>query len=173
MDGQGETGRRRPPWGHVAVVSVSAVAVALWAWSDWDLWVLVPVLGGMVAARLLVGLVPQSWRDGVGTWALVMVAVVAVVWLARLVPWPGVGVAVGVGGLVAVWQLRAVLPSRPRWAAVAVSVALVAVCGLVAVWAWSEDRERREATARSAPPPPAEHRKSRGGRVPSSTRTAQ
>lgn len=131
MDGQGES-VRRPPWWRVVAVSAVAAGLVLWAWSDWDLWVLVPVLVVLVVARLLVGLVPQTWRDWVSTRALVVVAVVPVVWLVRLVPWPGVGVAVGVGGLVSVWQLRAVLPSRPRWAAVAVSAALVAVCGVVA-----------------------------------------
>lgn len=149
MGGQGEIGRGGPSWWRVVAVSAGAVALVLWAWSDWDLWVLVPVLVVMVAARLLVGLVPLTWRDWVSTRALVVVVVVPVVWLVRLVPWPGVGVAVGVGGLVAVWQLRVVLPVGPRWAAVGVSAALVAVCGVVAVWSWSEARERREANERA------------------------
>jgi hypothetical protein len=57
-----------------------------------------------------------------------------VVYLVRLVPWTGVGVAAGVGGLVAVWQLRTVLPPRPRWAVVALSAALAAVCGVAVAW---------------------------------------
>lgn len=145
----GEAVHRSLPWWRVVVVSAAVSAGVLWAWSDWDLWALALLIGGLVVARLVVGLVPSTWRDWVSARAAVVLAVVVVGWLVRLVPWTGVGVAVGVGGLVAVWQLRKALPPRPRWALVGLCAALLAVCGVSAAWMWAADRERREANERA------------------------
>lgn len=134
----------------MALTSVAAVALVLWAWSDWTWWVLLPLVVALVLFRLALGLVPRARRDCAGRWAAVAVAVVVAVYLASQVPVSGLGVAAGVGGLVCAAQLGTTRPGWVRWAAVAVSAVLVAGCGLAAWLTWLGDRDRRAADERTA-----------------------
>lgn len=147
MAGSGELSR--PPFWRVVGVSVAVVAGVLWAWSDWTLWVLVPLIGGLAVARLVLGFFPPHWRNW-GTGLVLTGIAVAVVWCLHQFTSPlALGVAVGAGGFVCVAQLRALMPSWAQWTAAGVSVVLAATCGLVAWLSSRADQERREAAERA------------------------
>jgi hypothetical protein len=147
MAGPGELSR--PSFWRVVCVSAAVPAGVLWIWSDRTWWVLVPLIGGLIVARLLIGLFPPHWRDWASGLALAVIAVLVAWSLLQFTPPVALGVAVGVGGLVCVAQLRALMPPWARWTAVGVSVALAATCGLVAWLSWRADQARREANERA------------------------
>lgn len=139
----------RPPFWRVVGVSVAVVAGVLWIWSDFTLWIIAPLFGGLLLAHLLIPLFPQQWREGASGLARAVIAVLTAVWLFRFTSPLAWGVAVGVGCLVCVVQLHAVLPPWAQWTAVGLSVALVATCGLVAWLSSRADQARREAAERA------------------------
>jgi hypothetical protein len=115
MAGQGELSR--PSFWRVVGVSVTAVAVVLWIWADRPWSIAIPLVGGLLLAHLLIPIFPQHWRDGASGLARVAIAVLAAGWLFQLTTALAWGVAVGVGCLVCVTQLRAVLPPWAQWTA--------------------------------------------------------
>ena len=139
----------RPPLLRVLYVSLAAVAGVLWVWSDWTLWVLAPLLGGLVVAKVVLWWFPDQWEDTANGVALTLVAGLVIMWLLTFTPPVALGVAVGVGGLVCVAQLRAVLPPWAQWTAVGLSAALGVTCGLVAWLSWRADQERQAADERA------------------------
>lgn len=139
----------RPSFWRVVGVSVTVVAGVLWICSDWTWWIVIPLVGGLLLAHLLIPMFPQHWRDGASGLARVVIAVLVVLFLLRLTPAWAWGVAVGAGCLVCVFQLRAVLPSWAQWTAVGLSVTLAATCGLVAWLSAREDEAQREAAERA------------------------
>lgn len=147
MAGQGVPSR--PPFWRVVGVSVAVVAGVLWAWSDWTLWVLVPLIGGLAVARLVLGFFPPHWRNWGTGLVLTGMAVVVVLCLRQFTSPLALGVAIGIGGFVCVAQLRALMPSWAQWTAAGVSVVLAATCGLVAWLSSRADQERREAAERA------------------------
>jgi hypothetical protein len=68
-------------------------------------WVAAPLFGGMFVAKAVLWWFPDKWEDTANGVALVLVAGL----LTFTLP-VALGVAVGVGGLMCVAQLRAVLP---------------------------------------------------------------
>lgn len=147
MAGQGESSR--PSLWRVAWVSLAAVAAVLWAWSGWTWWVLVPLIVGLVVARLVIGLFPMEWRDWASGLAGTVIAGLVAVWLLSFTPFVALGVAVGVGGVVCAAQLRTVLPRWAGWTTAGVSAALALGCALAAWLTWLDVQERREADERA------------------------
>lgn len=134
---------------RVAAVSLVAAALTLWAFAGWTWWVLAVLVGGLIVARLALGLFPEPWRQGAGNWAVVGLAAAVTLWLVTWTSTLELGVAVGVAGAAAAVQLW---PERSwvRWTAAGVSVCLAAGCGLALWLAWRADEQRREAAERQA-----------------------
>lgn len=84
---------------------MAVVAGMLWIWSDLTWWIVVPFIGGLLLAHLLIPLFPKQWREGASSLARVVIVVLVAVWLLRLTPPLAWGVAVGVGCLVCVFHM--------------------------------------------------------------------
>lgn len=139
----------RPPLLRVLYVSLAAVAGMLWIWSDWTLWVLAPLVGGLLVSRAVLWVFPKAWEETAKGVSLALVAALVIVWLLTFIPPVALGVAVGAGGLVCVAQLRAILPTWAQWTAIGLSAALGVTCGLVAWLSWRADQERQAADERA------------------------
>jgi hypothetical protein len=139
----------RPSFWRVVGVSVTVVAGVLWAWSKFTWWIIIPLVGGLLIAHLLIPIFPKHWRDGASRFARVLIVVLVAIFLLRFTPAVAWGVAIGAGCLVCVFQLRTVLPPWAQWTAVGLSVALAVTCGLVAWLSLRADEARREAAERA------------------------
>jgi hypothetical protein len=139
----------RPPLLRVLYVSLAAVAGVLWIWSGFTWWVAAPLFGGFLVAKAVLWFFPNQWEDTANGVALTLVAGLVIVWLLTFTPTVALGVAVGVGGLVCVAQLRAVLPPWAQWTAVGLSAVLAITCGLMAWLSWRADQERQAADERA------------------------
>jgi hypothetical protein len=87
----------RPPFLRVVYVSLAAVAGVLWIWSGWTLWVLLPLVGGLLVAKVVLWFFPDAWEDTANGVSLALVAGLVIVWLLAYTSPVALGVAVGVG----------------------------------------------------------------------------
>ncbi len=131
-------------------------ALVLWWFTDWTIWVLLPLIGGLILVRLAMPLFPPAWRG----WAGPALALVIVLFLMTMTTATASLVAFGLVVLLIAWGLRMASPTWARWVALGVAVAMMLGGGIAEFVTWANnrslsaqaDRDRRDMEIASTRP---------------------
>jgi hypothetical protein len=113
-----------------------AAALVLWWFANWTIWVLLPLIGGLILVRLAMPLFPPAWRG----WAGPALALVLVLFLMTETTVTASLVAFGVVVLLIAFGLRMASPTWARWVALGVAVAMIGGGGIAEFVSWANNR---------------------------------